>query len=202
MTNFDDVQTDTGTLVQLDATVATKARLTVANYAEDPDDLNLLLAILGLDDGAEQPVCTECGDPITRVASDGHHRTTGSGLCSTHYRKKQKQAERARKAAQTEQASPPVVSKACKRCGRERDTGMRRCPFCNGMVDAEPAREQIAKLRAAGKTLAWIAAEADISVAAVRHMFYRDGEQATVYTARDKADRVLAIVVPTGAVWL
>lgn len=194
MSNFDDVQTDTGAIEKADPVEVAKARLTAARYAESADDLKLLLAVLGLDDSGDKPVCSECGDPITRIAADGHHRTAGNGLCSTHYRAAQKRVEQARKTTPPE--PPAAVSKACKRCGRVRDARMRRCPFCSGMVDAEPARQHIIALRAAGKTLAWIAEAADISVAAVRHMVYRDAEQAVTYTSRDKADRVLAIRIP------
>lgn len=95
------------------------------------------------------------------------------------------------------QARPPV-SKTCQTCGAESDTHMRECYSCQGLVDAAEVREHIIALRMAGMTLVDIAAAAKVSNPSMRHMFYGRGDEKTVYTARDKAERVLAIPVPTG----
>lgn len=93
---------------------------------------------------------------------------------------------------QAEQAQAP---KRCRRCGQAFEPQFNGCVQCQDMVDIGPVREHINALRDAGMTLPVIAAAAGISGPSVKHMVYGKSERGTVYTVRDKAERVLAIPV-------
>lgn len=83
MSNFDDLETDTGPVGKVAAAQKAAARWTAASYAEDADDLRQLLSALGLDhlDGASPP-CHTCGEPISRAVAMGYNRPAGGGRCS------------------------------------------------------------------------------------------------------------------------
>lgn len=87
-----DFGQDTHSTPVADKTAAA-ARLMAARYAIDADDLRLLLAVLGLDHDSD-PVCRECGNPISRIATGGHNNSAGDGLCSYHYRTAREQTQR------------------------------------------------------------------------------------------------------------
>lgn len=95
-----------------------------------------------------------------------------------------------------------AASSPCGKCGQqfENRSSMRWCPNCRDLVDAQPVREHVERLRAA-LTLIQIAGLGGMTVPALRHLLYaKDGGCPPVYTGRKNAAFLLAIPVPERAV--
>lgn len=95
-----------------------------------------------------------------------------------------------------------AVSQPCSKCGQQFEdrARMRWCPKCRDLVQAQPVREHVERLRAT-RTLSQIAGLAGMTVPALRHLLYaKDGGCPPVYTGRKNAAFLLAIPVPERAV--
>lgn len=84
-----DLDDDHGRAEQVSDETKQQAALTAARYAEGPDDLRLLLAILGLDDADAQPKC-ECGSRISRTSASGAHIHAADARCANCHTKRLK----------------------------------------------------------------------------------------------------------------
>lgn len=83
------------------AATASAAARTAACYAVDAKDLRMLLAMLGVAGPMGAPPCSNCTEPITRLANGGYNRSAGDGLCGKCFQARRNRAERkARKAVQ------------------------------------------------------------------------------------------------------
>lgn len=98
--NITDVDAELGQLEQVSAEKQRAAAITAARYATDADDLQLILAVLGLTASPSSPPCSKCGKPVGHVAAGGYNRHVGNGLCGICYSSAQRVARKARRAVQ------------------------------------------------------------------------------------------------------
>lgn len=80
-------------LAAAEATASAAAR-TAACYAQDADDLRMLLAMLGVAGPVGAPPCSKCSEPISRLANGGYNRSAGDGLCGKCFQARRQRAER------------------------------------------------------------------------------------------------------------
>lgn len=108
-----------------------QAQLVVASYATDATDLAGLLDMLGL--GRAEPLCLECGLPMSHRSPDGYHRPGNEGFCWQCW-----------PAVSRREAGPARTRCAC---GRGVAEGSEQCHLCANFVAIEDVRELVAELQ-------------------------------------------------------
>ncbi|PPJ31875.1 hypothetical protein C5E45_32820 [Nocardia nova] len=181
-----------------------RARLTVARHATDSADCAELLDMLGL--GGE-PLCIDCGEKMTRAASDGRIIHGAQGRCWKCHRnyldRKRQEAKDATAAAQAaveaarrlRPAPPPL----CERCYR-RDAveGSDLCAKCAKNVPAQEVRELVNRIQAATEmSVAAMSARIGMDPKAL-HQIIAPG-CVRRHLGRDKFDRLAALAEEVGA---